>query len=413
MGESVTPGRIEATIDLGLSGETVFMTEDHNTGSIDFTKLLGTKLQVYVQELREGRDLSSLPKLRDREGEYEKTIEAIRAVLARPRVIVSRISPDQHIYRSVEFRTPSMEDLLRIPLWPRVAFAGRCAQRVLPLALLPPNEKHQEIHFSAIEQAIAFAYECAERGELVSRPPLHDIQLQANDDPVVTACVCAALVPFGATADDSAAMAAISADYANWAGWWYNGATSDVEAYEFAAKINTGIWSDFGRLNEAHQMHGWSNHTQMPADFFEVHAESRRPSVFLCHSKEDSEKAKVLFRRLKAVGMNPWLDKFNLVLGDEWESEIKKAVHQADAFVVCLRPGFDEIGFRQKEVRWAREALQLRPPGRGFIIPFVLEPCSMPDWLKPFHAGSDSSKPTSYRELVQALRKHCQMKDEG
>jgi hypothetical protein len=100
------------------------------------------------------------------------------------------------------------------------------------------------------------------------------------------------------------------------------------------------------------------------------------------------------------------------VLGDEWESEIKRAVHQADAFVVCLRPGFDEIGFRQQEVRWAREALQLRPPGRGFIIPFVLEPSTIPDWLKPFHLGSDLSKPTSYEELVQALRKHCRM-DEG
>jgi hypothetical protein len=36
---------------------------------------------------------------------------------------------------------------------------------------------------------------------------------------------------------------------------------------------------------------------------------------FLCHAKEDTGKAKELFRRLRATGMQPWLDKYNLVLG--------------------------------------------------------------------------------------------------
>jgi hypothetical protein len=61
--------------------------------------------------------------------------------------------------------------------------------------------------------------------------------------------------------------------------------------------------------------------------------------------------------------MDPWLDKYKLVLGDDWEAEIKKAVRTADCFVVCLKPGFDDTGFRQQEVRWALDALNLRPPG--------------------------------------------------
>ena len=75
-----------------------------------------------------------------------------------------------------------------------------------------------------------------------------------------------------------------------------------------------------------------------------------------------------LAQRLKNAGVDTWIDQDNLVLGDEWEHPIKRAVASADAFIVCLRPEFDEIGFRQREVRWALEALELRPPGRSFIL---------------------------------------------
>lgn len=131
------------------------------------------------------------------------------------------------------------------------------------------------------------------------------------------------------------------------------------------------------------------------------------PNVFVCYAKEDVVKAEEVFVELRTAGADPWLDKRKLVLGDEWEHEIKKAVRGADAFVACLRPGFDDIGFRQQEVRWAIEALQRRPPGKGFIIPFIIEPCALPDWCKPFHAGGDLSKATTIDELIRAVEKHC------
>lgn len=132
----------------------------------------------------------------------------------------------------------------------------------------------------------------------------------------------------------------------------------------------------------------------------------RRPIVFICHMKQDSDEAESLFDRLTKAGAGPWLDKRCLVLGDEWEKEIGTAVDTADVFVVCLRPEFDEIGFRQREVRWAIEALQRRPPGQGFIVPFIVEPCELPNWCKPFHAGGDLSKRTSFEDLVRGIEKH-------
>lgn len=147
--------------------------------------------------------------------------------------------------------------------------------------------------------------------------------------------------------------------------------------------------------------------TSVANDKMVPNCHDKHPKVFICHSKKDASTAEELFQHLSAAGAEPWLDKKNLVLGDDWEREVIKAVAAADAFVVCLRPGFDDIGFRQKEVRLAIEALKLRPPGRGFIIPFVLEPCTLPDWCKRFHAGSDLSKPTTHEELIQAIEKHC------
>lgn len=130
------------------------------------------------------------------------------------------------------------------------------------------------------------------------------------------------------------------------------------------------------------------------------------PKVFICYAKEDAKVAEDIYKRLNRSGFDAWVDKHRLVLGDNWEVELKKAVTEADAFVVCLRPGFDALGFRQKEVRWALEALRSRPPDRAFIVPMVIQPCELPEWCRPFHAGNYLGTATTFSELVRALRKH-------
>jgi hypothetical protein len=131
-----------------------------------------------------------------------------------------------------------------------------------------------------------------------------------------------------------------------------------------------------------------------------------RIKVFICYAKQDQDEASRLYRRLERAGLNPWMDKYRLVLGDNWKQEIERAVAEADVFLVCLRPGFDEIGFRHREVRWAMEALAVRPPSQGFIVPVVIEPCKLPDWCKPFHAGDHLTARTTFDELMKAIQKH-------
>jgi len=345
-----------------------------------------------------------------------KIIPTIRTVLAHPQLIAVMPNRPHNPFERVELTTPTAEEISRIPHWARVAFAGRCAQLAVPQVQVPDDEEHAEAHFSAVEQAAAFPARCAATGQILDLPPFEHIQFGEVVDPVpqiydwaVITCVCAALTPFGATGADTASMAAIAADYASWVGLYFNGGATRTEQFDLAVKTNTAIWNALGKLYEASQAQAWTDKTPVAEEFFAEQPASKRPVVFLCHAKEDAEKAKELFHRLRANQMDPWLDKYSLVVGDDWELEIKNAVHRADAFVVCLRNGFDDIGFRQKEIRWAREALELRPPGRGFIIPYRLEPCPLPEWLAPFHAGADSSKSTTFQELLTALNKHARI----
>ena len=106
------------------------------------------------------------------------------------------------------------------------------------------------------------------------------------------------------------------------------------------------------------------------------------------------------------AGAEVWLDKWNLYLGDIWDIEIEKAVESADAFVACLSQEYEKFGYRQKEVRLAMEAALRRPPDRGFIIPFTLEPCSIPHWCRSINAG-DVSKSASILDLLRAVDRLC------
>ncbi len=133
---------------------------------------------------------------------------------------------------------------------------------------------------------------------------------------------------------------------------------------------------------------------------------SRPPRVFLCHAKIDADLACAVYEQLLDGGADPWLDKKQLILGDDWEYEIKRAIAAADVVVVFLRPGFEGIGIRQKEVRWALDALQQRPQGVGFIIPFVVEPCDLPYWCMPLHAGGNLSQASDMSDLFRAISKH-------
>ncbi|WP_213956921.1 TIR domain-containing protein [Variovorax sp. dw_954] len=114
----------------------------------------------------------------------------------------------------------------------------------------------------------------------------------------------------------------------------------------------------------------------------------RSLKVFLCYSRKDEEKVRELYGRLKGEqGIQPWLDKEDLLGGQNWAFEIERAVEGSHAVIVCLsKHAIDRAGFVHKEIKIALDAADYRPEGTAFIIPVRLEMCETPKRLALFHS---------------------------
>src|SRR5205823_4799409 len=124
--------------------------------------------------------------------------------------------------------------------------------------------------------------------------------------------------------------------------------------------------------------------------------------VFLCHASGDKAQVRALHERLVADGVDPWLDEKKLLPGQEWESEIAKAVRSSDVVLVCLsRSSITKSGFVQKEIRFALDAADEKPEGTIFIIPTRFETCDVPNRLQRWQ-WLDLFEPGGYGHLLRA-----------
>jgi len=125
--------------------------------------------------------------------------------------------------------------------------------------------------------------------------------------------------------------------------------------------------------------------------------------VFLCHSSGDKEAARALHRRLQADGYSPWLDEVDLIAGQDWDLEIRKAVRSSHVILVLLSDAsVKKAGYVQKEIRVALDAADEQPEGAIFIIPARLEDADVPERLARIQYV-DLFKRDGYAKLLKAL----------
>jgi hypothetical protein len=133
---------------------------------------------------------------------------------------------------------------------------------------------------------------------------------------------------------------------------------------------------------------------------------TRRIRIFLCHASGDKPVVRELYQWLTRDGFQPWLDEEDLLAGQDWEAEIKRAVHEADVVLVCLsQSATTKRGFVQKEIKFALDVADELPLGTIFIIPVRLEDCSVPDRLGRWHwVDFFPATAKGYEKLLRALR---------
>ena len=110
------------------------------------------------------------------------------------------------------------------------------------------------------------------------------------------------------------------------------------------------------------------------------------PKVFMSYAHEDVEAAKSLYNNLKRHGIQPWLDKIDLIVGSVWEQEITITIGKADFVVICIsKRSITKRGFVQREIKLAIDTYQELPAGEVFLMPVRLEDCIVPGELSRFH----------------------------
>lgn len=129
--------------------------------------------------------------------------------------------------------------------------------------------------------------------------------------------------------------------------------------------------------------------------------------IFLCHSSGDKQPVRDVYAKLKNDGFTPWLDEEDLLPGQNWNLEIRKAVRDTDIVLVFLsNDSVSKRGYVQKEIKMALDVADEQLEGDIFIIPLKLEPCDIPDRLSHCHWVDyypDTNRDAAYERLKRAL----------
>jgi len=104
-----------------------------------------------------------------------------------------------------------------------------------------------------------------------------------------------------------------------------------------------------------------------------------KPRIFIAYVEEDLGAAKRLYRSLEERGFRPWLDKQELLPGQNWARAIETAIQTSDFFVACFsRKSICKRGSFQSELRYALNCAAKIPLDDIYIIPLRLDDCMVP-----------------------------------
>lgn len=128
----------------------------------------------------------------------------------------------------------------------------------------------------------------------------------------------------------------------------------------------------------------------------------RPPRVFMSYAKEDLTLVQALAAELRRAAIDVWIDEEQLLPGQDWELEVKRAICDSQAVLACLSPrSVSKTGYVQKEIRIAFEEAQKKPEGAVYLIPVQLEPCTVPRLLHGFHWGE--ATPAGVQKIIRTL----------
>ena len=132
---------------------------------------------------------------------------------------------------------------------------------------------------------------------------------------------------------------------------------------------------------------------------------SKQLQIFLLYARSDKEAVRHLYQRIVKEGANVWLDQEKILPGQDWQYEIRRAIHGSDLVIVCLSRQFNKQGgYRHEELKIALKKAKSLAEGGIFIIPARLEKCDTPESLRRWQRV-DLFEARGYEKLMDVLKR--------
>ena len=138
----------------------------------------------------------------------------------------------------------------------------------------------------------------------------------------------------------------------------------------------------------------------------EMNEKSQRKKVFISYASEDYEIAKRLYDDLKSKGAVPWLDRENLLVGQDWRANIPHAIRESSYFLLLIsKNSVSKRGYVQKEQKIALELRDEFPENDIFIIPARLDSTEpFDEKLKNLHRADLSDYEKGLEQILKTLK---------
>lgn len=128
--------------------------------------------------------------------------------------------------------------------------------------------------------------------------------------------------------------------------------------------------------------------------------------VFICYSPVDKEKGRELYNHLQAVeGVKPWLDEEDLLPGQDWKRETRRALRQSSVILILLsKTALRTPAFSNSLIKDALDVADEQPEGVISVVPVRLEECELPYSLEERNLHPlDYFKPDGFKQLIRVL----------
>lgn len=107
--------------------------------------------------------------------------------------------------------------------------------------------------------------------------------------------------------------------------------------------------------------------------------------VFISYAKEDYIFAEKLYDFLKDSNLKPWLDKKEILPGQDWNYILRKSLREANYIILLLsHTSVQKRGYIQREFKLALEYYEEKLEDDIYLIPLKIDDCEIPERLNKF-----------------------------